>query len=115
MALTPVGIFLCFCLAELAAAFPDRAGGLPSYAFETFKPLGDGVSEHISGLSSSACWLGRFTVTPINTYLTALYITDLLGIPFGGTYGPISGLSLVGRRDHYGRHDSARCVRPRLT
>jgi hypothetical protein len=24
--LTLVGVFLCFCLAELAAAFPDRAG-----------------------------------------------------------------------------------------
>ena len=88
--LTLVGVFLCFCLAELAAAFPDRAGGLPSYAFETFKPLGDGVAEHIGGLSSWAYWLGWFTVAPINAYLAALYITDLFGIPLGGTYGPIS-------------------------
>ena len=55
--LTLVGVFLCFCLAELAAAFPDRAGGLPSYAFETFKPWGDTASEHIGGLSSWAYWL----------------------------------------------------------
>jgi amino acid transporter len=88
--LTLVGVFLCFCLAELAAAFPDRAGGLPSYAFETFKPLGDGVAEHVGGLSSWAYWLGWFTVAPINAYLAALYITDLFGIPLGGTYGPIS-------------------------
>ena len=88
--LTLVGVFLCFCLAELAAAFPDRAGGLPSYAFETFKPLGDGVAEHIGGLSSWAYWLGWFTVAPINAYLAALYITDLFGIPLGNTYGPIS-------------------------
>ena len=88
--LTLVGVFLCFRLAELAAAFPDRAGGLPSYAFETFKPLGDGVAEHIGGLSSWAYWLGWFTVAPINAYLAALYITDLFGIPLGGTYGPIS-------------------------
>ena len=69
--LTLIGVFLCFCLAELAAAFPDRAGGLPSYAFETFKPWGDGASEHIGGLSSWAYWLGWFTVAPINAYLAA--------------------------------------------
>ncbi len=88
--LTLVGVFLCFCLAELGAAFPDRAGGLPSYAFETFKPWGATASEHIGGLSSWAYWLGWFTVAPINAYLAALYITDLFGIPLGGTYGPIS-------------------------
>ncbi len=88
--LTLIGVFLCFCLAELGAAFPDRAGGLPSYAFETFKPLGAGISEHIGGLSSWAYWLGWFTVAPINAYLAALYITDLFGIPLGGEHGPIS-------------------------
>lgn len=88
--LTLIGVFLCFCLAELAAAFPDRAGGLPSYAFETFQPFGKSFAEHIGGLSSWAYWLGWFTVAPINAYLAALYITDLFGIPLGGTYGPIS-------------------------
>jgi hypothetical protein len=71
IALTLVGVFLCFCLAELASAFPDRAGGLPSYAFETFKPWGNTASEHIGGLSSWAYWLGWFTVAPINAYLAA--------------------------------------------
>ena len=88
--LTALGVFLCFCLAELAATFPDKAGGLPAYAFETFKPLGANVAKHVGGLSTWAYWLGWFTVAPINAYLAALYITDLFGIPLGGTYGPIS-------------------------
>jgi amino acid transporter len=90
LVLTAVGVFLCFCLAELAAAFPDRAGGLPSYAFETYKPLGDNVARHVGGLSSWAYWLGWFTVAPINALLAALYINDLFGIPAGHIWGPIS-------------------------
>ena len=87
--LTSIGVFMCFCLAELAAAFPDRAGGLPAYAFETFKPLGNSVAEHIGGLSAWAYWLGWFTVAPINAYLAALYLCDLFDIPHGASYGPI--------------------------
>ena len=87
--LTSIGVFMCFCLAELAAAFPDRAGGLPAYAFETFKPLGNAVAEHIGGLSAWAYWLGWFTVAPINAYLAALYLCDLFDIPHGASYGPI--------------------------
>jgi amino acid transporter len=52
--LTAVGVVLCFCLAELAAMMPERAGGLPSYAFETFRPLGDSWGKHVGGLSSWA-------------------------------------------------------------
>ncbi len=88
--LTAIGVFLCFCLAEMAATWPERAGGLPSYAFETFKPLGDRVANHVGGLSSWAYWLGWFTVAPINAYLAALYIVDLFGIDFGGSFGPLS-------------------------
>ncbi len=88
--LTGVGVILCFCLAELAAAFPERAGGLPSYAFETFKPLGDNVARHVGGLSSWGYWLGWFTVAPINAYLAAIYLNDLLGISSSSTFGPIS-------------------------
>lgn len=88
--LTLIGVFVCFCLAELAAAFPDRAGGLPTYAFETFKPLGNATAEHIGGLSSWGYWLGWFTVAPINAYLAALYLTDLFGIPLGPSFGPVS-------------------------
>ncbi|MSO32660.1 MAG: hypothetical protein EXQ64_07600, partial [Ilumatobacteraceae bacterium] len=49
---TAMGVLLCFCLAELAAAMPTRTGGLPSYAFETFKPWGESLSRHIGGLST---------------------------------------------------------------
>mgnify|MGYP000573631078 CR=1 FL=1 len=81
--ITAIGVFLCFCLAEMAATWPERAGGLPSYAFETFKPVGNGVSRHVGGLSSWAYWLGWFTVAPINAFLAALYIVDLFNIDFG--------------------------------
>src|SRR6201997_3688654 len=36
---TILGCFLCFCLAELATMWPDRAGGIPAYAQESFRPL----------------------------------------------------------------------------
>ena len=88
--ITAIGVFLCFCLAEMAATWPERAGGLPSYAFETFKPLGNNFSRHVGGLSSWAYWLGWFTVAPINAFLASLYIVDLFNIDFGGDFGPIS-------------------------
>ena len=90
LVLTAIGVFLCFCLAELAAAFPDRAGGLPSYAFETYKPLGEGFARHVGGLSSWAYWLGWFTVAPINALLAALYLDDLFHVGAHGSFGPIS-------------------------
>ena len=85
-----IGVFLCFCLAEMAATWPERAGGLPSYAFESFKPLGKRWADHIGGLSSWAYWIGWFTVAPINAFLAALYIVDLFDIDFGGSFGPVS-------------------------
>ena len=88
--ITGIGVFLCFCLAEMAATWPERAGGLPSYAFETFKPVGNNFSRHVGGLSSWAYWLGWFTVAPINAFLAALYIVELFNIDFGGSFGPIS-------------------------
>ena len=88
--ITGIGVFLCFCLAEMAACWPERAGGLPSYAFETFKPIGSTFSRHVGGLSSWAYWLGWFTVAPINAFLASLYIVDLFNIDFGGSFGPIS-------------------------
>ena len=87
--LTAAGVFLCFCLAEMAATWPERAGGLPSYAFETFKPLGARVANHIGGLSSWGYWLGWFTVAPINSYLAAIYFNDLFDISYGGAFGPV--------------------------
>ena len=86
--LTGIGVFLCFCLAELAAAMPDRAGGLPSYAFETFKPWGDTAAKHIGGLSSWGYWLGWFTVGPINAIIAGNYLASLLDLPLGKTFDP---------------------------
>jgi amino acid transporter len=88
--ITAIGVFLCFCLAEMAATWPERAGGLPSYSFETFKPLGDRAATHLGGLSSWGYWLGWFTVAPINAYFAALYFNDLFGIDYGGSFGPIN-------------------------
>ena len=39
--MTIAGCFLCLCLAELATIWPDRTGGIPSFATESFKPLAD--------------------------------------------------------------------------
>lgn len=35
---TAMGVVLCFCLAELAT-MPDRTGGLPAFAADSFRPL----------------------------------------------------------------------------
>jgi amino acid transporter len=79
--LTATGVLLCFCLAELAAMMPDRTGGLPAYAEETFRPLvGDTAARHIGGISGWAYWLGWFPVAPINMILAASYIIALFKI-----------------------------------
>lgn len=80
---TAMGVVLCFCLAELAATMPERTGGLPSYAFETYKPLGASVAKHVGGLSAWGYWLGWFTVTPINAILASGYVVELFGLPPG--------------------------------
>ena len=50
--MTIAGCFLCLCLAELACMWPDRSGGIPGYATESFRPLvGDTVARHIGGTS----------------------------------------------------------------
>src|ERR1700704_6609318 len=69
--LTAVGVVLCFCLAELAAMMPERAGGLPAYAFETFRPLGSWWGTHVGGLSSWAYWLCLFHGAALNPLLRA--------------------------------------------
>ncbi|OGG44058.1 MAG: hypothetical protein A3F84_28040 [Candidatus Handelsmanbacteria bacterium RIFCSPLOWO2_12_FULL_64_10] len=87
---TGAGVILCFCLAELAAAMPDRTGGMPSYAYETFRGLGPGVARHIGGISAWGYGLGWFPVAPINMILAARYIATLWGIPLGQEFTPIS-------------------------
>ena len=96
---------------------PDRAGGLPSYAFETFRPLGDWWGKHVGGLSSWAYWLGWFTVAPINAILAANYIIALFSINAGSstTFGPISsgfGAEVSVTQLIVGAADPARHVHP---
>src|SRR3954469_24544719 len=87
---TASGVVLCFCLAELAAMMPHRTGGLPSYAYETYKDLGPGAARHVGGLSAWAYGLGWFPVAPINMLLAARYIARLLDLPPGREFTPIS-------------------------
>src|SRR5579872_2079451 len=84
------GVVLCLCLAELAAMMPDRTGGLPSYAFETYKVLGKGAAAHVGGLSAWTYGLGWFPVAPLNMILAAKYIAVLWNIPLGRELTPIN-------------------------
>src|SRR5579862_2042429 len=34
-----IGMILCLCMAELAAMLPHRTGGLPSFAYDAWKPV----------------------------------------------------------------------------
>ena len=102
--MTIAGCFLCFCLAELATMWPDRTGGIPSFATESFRPwVGDTAARHIGGTSGWAYWLGWFPVAPINVILTASYLAVLFNFspghliaPVGHTWGsPWRCLSLI--------------------
>jgi amino acid transporter len=84
------GVILCFCLAELSATMPHRTGGLPSYAYETFKGFGPGVARHVGGISAWGYGLGWFPVAPINMILAAKYLAVLWKIPLGQEFAPIS-------------------------
>ena len=84
--MTIAGCFLCLCLAELATMWPDRTGGIPAYATESFRPLvGDTAARHIGGVSGWAYWLGWFPVAPINVILTASYLAVLFNFSPGHT------------------------------
>jgi len=88
--MTLAGCFLCFCLAELATMWPDRTGGIPSYASESYRPLvGNTAARHIGGVSGWAYWLGWFPVAPINVILTASYLSVLFGFSAGHTIDPV--------------------------
>ena len=97
------GCFLCFCLAELATMWPDRTGGIPSFATESFRPwLGDTAARHTGGVSGWAYWLGWFPVAPINVILTASYLAVLFKFspghlidPVGTTWGTPIGITIV--------------------
>ena len=101
--MTIAGCFLCLCLAELATMWPDRTGGIPGYATESFRPLtGDTTARHIGGVSGWAYWLGWFPVAPINVILTASYLAVLFNFspghlisPVGTTWGTPIGVTIV--------------------
>src|SRR5262249_16985521 len=69
---------------------PHRAGGLPSYAAESYRDLGPGVARHVGGLSAWAYGLGWFPVAPINMILAARYTAVLCEIPLGREFTPVS-------------------------
>ncbi|HEX3427022.1 MAG TPA: APC family permease [Acidimicrobiales bacterium] len=89
---TAMGVMVCLFVAELAAMMPERSGGLPSYAAETFRPVGESVARHAGGLSAWSYWLGWFPVAPINMILAAAYISDLFGIPQGHNFQPFGSV-----------------------
>ena len=69
---------------------PDRTGGLPSYAFETYKSFGPSVARHVGGISAWSYGLGWFPVAPLNMILAAKYIAVLWKIPLGRELAPIN-------------------------
>ena len=79
-------------MGELAALLPHRTGGMPSYAYESFKPLGEKTARHVGGLCGWSYWLGWFPVAPINMLLAASYIAVLFHVPLGRTFSPIGTL-----------------------
>jgi amino acid transporter len=101
--MTIIGCFLCLCMAELATMWPDRAGGIPSFATESFRPLvGNTAARHIGGTSGWAYWLGWFPVAPINVILTASYLAVLFNFspghliaPVGHTWGAPIGITVL--------------------
>jgi amino acid transporter len=87
-----VGLMVCLCMGELAALWPHRTGGTPSYAYESFRPLGEKTARHIGGFAGWSYWLGWFPAAPINMILAASYITVLFHVPLGKTVDPIGAL-----------------------
>jgi amino acid transporter len=87
-----IGMVLCLCMAELAAMLPHRTGGLPSYAYDSFKPLGETTARHVGGVSGWGYWLGWFPVAPINMILAAGYVAVLLHLPLGRSLLPLGSL-----------------------
>src|ERR1700738_2244415 len=87
-----IGLAVCLCMGELAALWPHRTGGTPSYAYESFRPLGESTARHIGGVSGWSYWLGWFPVAPINMILAAGYIAVLFHVPLGKLVNPLGSL-----------------------
>src|ERR1700735_2980778 len=84
-----IGMIVCLCMGELAALMPHRTGGLPSYAYESFEPLGAKTARHVGGVSGWGYWLGWFPVAPINMILASGYIAELFHVPLGRSIDPL--------------------------
>jgi amino acid transporter len=87
-----IALVVCLCMGELAALWPHRTGGTPSYAYEAFRPLGESTARHIGGVAGWSYWLGWFPVAPINMILAASYIAALFHVPLGKLVDPLGGL-----------------------
>jgi amino acid transporter len=74
--ITITGYLVCLLLAELSAMMPDRAGGLPAYAYPAYKEKWPRFAEHVNGFTAWAYWLGWFPVAPLNMILASAYIAD---------------------------------------
>jgi amino acid transporter len=96
-----VAVVVCLCIGELAALYPHRTGGTPSYAYESFKPLGEPVARHVGGVATWGYWLGWFPVAPINMILASAYIATLFHVPLGrvvdplGSFGTPEGIGVL--------------------
>src|SRR3984957_5619661 len=84
-----IGLIVCLCMGELAALWPHRTGGTPSYAYESFRPLGETTARHIGGLAGWSYWLGWVPAAPIKMILAASYIAALVHVPLGKTVDPL--------------------------
>ncbi|MDD1776085.1 MAG: APC family permease [Candidatus Methanomethylicus sp.] len=71
------GVIYCFLLAELAAMFPEKVGGLPTYAVEGFRDKKWG--NILGGFNNWAYFLGWSPVISVNTSLLAIYTAFLGG------------------------------------
>ena len=71
-----MGVLLCFFLAELAAMFPERTGGSPTYAYPAFLKW-PRLAGHVNSFTSWAYWLGWAPVLSVNMLLVGTYIEAL--------------------------------------
>jgi amino acid transporter len=65
-----VGVLQCLMITELAAMFPHKSGGTPTYAHEGFKH----VTPLVGAVSNWGYWLGWLPVIPVNFVLAAGYL-----------------------------------------
>lgn len=84
---TLAGLLLCLFLAELAAMFPDRAGGPPAYAYMGFMKWPK-TARQVNGATAWAYWLGWNPVIAVNMLLVVTYV-NALAKPFGLEFNPI--------------------------